>query len=260
MRLTLRPVLTVCALITACFVSACTLPSDAQKASGEVFDPHENRNRGVHKFNLGVDKVLFRPASKGYVSVIPGPIQTSIGNFAQNLAMPSHAVDFILQGRPKDAMQAVGRFLMNSTIGFGGLADPATEFGMPPAETDFGETLHVWGFEEGAYVELPFFGPSTQRDTVGLVVALFTNPVSFTLTRPVNNTRFWAEILRRMGDRGNYSDTVDSILYESADSYAQARLIYLQNRRFELDGGADDPNYDNYADPYADLYEDPYAE
>lgn len=260
MRLMLRPVFTICVLIAVGLVSACTHPSEAQKASGDVFDPHEKRNRSVHAFNLGVDRVLFRPASKGYVSIIPDPIQTSIGNFAQNLAMPSHAVDFILQGRPKEAGQAIGRFLMNSTIGFAGLADPATEFGMPAAETDFGETLHVWGVQEGAYVELPFFGPSTERATVGLVVALFTNPVSFTLTRPVNNTRFWAEILRRMGDRGNYSDTVDSILYESADGYAQAQLIYLQNRRFELAGGDEDPNYDNYDDPYADLYEDPYAE
>lgn len=260
MLLTLRPVFAVCAVISVCLISACTLPSEAQKDSGEVFDPHERRNRGVHSFNLEVDKILFRPASKGYVSIIPDPIKDSIANFAQNLAMPSNTVDFLLQGRPKEAGQALARFLVNSTIGFGGLADPATEFGMPPAETDFGETLYVWGVDEGAYVELPFFGPSTQRDTAGLVVALFTNPVSFTLTRPVNNTRFWAEILRRMGDRGQYSDTVDSILYESADSYAQARLIYLQNRRFELVGGANDPNFDDYEDPYADLYEDPYAE
>jgi phospholipid-binding lipoprotein MlaA len=245
-------------------------------AAGDVFDPYEDLNRKVHGFNRVVDKALYRPASKGYVAVIPNPVQNGVANFADNLGNPSHAIDYILQGNLKMAGVAVARFGLNSTIGILGLGDPATAIGLPAADTDFGKTLGVWGVPEGAYQELPLFGPSTERATVGLVVALFTNPVSFTLTRPLNNTRFVAEVFSRLGDRGTYSDTVDSILYESADSYAQSRLMYLQNNRFELrrdqgpasgepSTGIDtdpyaDPYLDDYDDPYNDPYDDPYED
>ena len=126
------------------------------------------------------------------------------------------------------------RFVINSTLGFGGLFDVASDFGIEDHETDFGETLHVWGAGEGAYVELPFLGPSTQRDAVGKVVDLFTNPLSYTLDDPESYYGPVASVASGLGNRGRFSDTIDSILYDSADSYAQARLIYLQNRRFEL--------------------------
>lgn len=240
-------------------VSACTVP-DGPQQSGDVFDPYENVNRGIHSFNRGVDKALFRPASKGYVAIVPDPMVTSFSYFADNISEPSNMVNAILQGNGKRAGTALARFLMNSTIGFLGLADPATEFGLPADHTDFGETLHAWGAQEGAYVELPFLGPSNERDAVGTLVDLFTNPIQFARHNPADNISTYAKIVQRMGDRGRFSDTVDSILYESADSYAQSRLIFLQNRRFELAGR----HGQTYADPYeelnADPYEDPYAE
>lgn len=240
-------------------VAACTIP-DGPQQSGDVFDPHENVNRGIHSFNLGVDKVLFRPASKGYVKIVPDPMVTSFSHFADNISEPSNMVNALLQGNGKRAGTALGRFLMNSTIGFLGLADPASEFGLPADHTDFGETLHVWGAQEGAYVELPFLGPSNERDAVGTLVDLFTNPIEFARNNPADNIGTYAEIVQRMGDRGRYSDTVDSILYESADSYAQARLIFLQNRRFELAGRDGQTYADPYEELYADPYEDPYAD
>jgi len=261
-------------------LAGCTTPQEPLPP-GEVFDPYENVNRSVHKLNRGLDRALFRPASKAYVTVVPSPLQIAVANFAENLGNPAHAVDYLLQGNLRMAGVAASRFVINTTIGLGGIVDPATtEFKLPEADTDFGETLAVWGVPEGAYQELPGFGPSTERATVGLIVALFTNPVSFTLTRPINNTRFVSEVFRRMGDRGNFSDTVDSVLYDSADSYAQSRLIYLQNRQFELSQSTDRPaandSLDPYADPYgegpsygvgdpyideySDPYEDPYAE
>lgn len=233
------------------FLASCGTQSAESLARGEIFDPYENTNRAMHKFNLGVDKVFFRPASKGYVTIFPPPMVDSFNYFAENLSMPSMIVDSILQGDIKQAGNATARFVLNSTIGFAGLADPATEFGVPAVDTDFGETLHHWGFSEGAYVELPLYGPTTTRDSVGIVVNLFTNPVDFAPTRPVDNLGLYAEIVHRMGDRGRYSDTVDSILYESADSYAQARLLFLQNRRFELAGDNQDANLELYTDPYA---------
>lgn len=260
MRLTPFSFFNAFALVLIGMLAACAKPAPDASAAGEVYDPYESANRKVHDLNIAVDRALFRPASKGYVTIIPEPMVTSFTHFSENLSMPSNVVDALLQGDLNTAFHGVVRFTINTTVGFAGLADPATTFEIPQVDTDFGETLHVWGFAEGPYVELPFLGPSTQRDSVGVIVNLFTNPLTFAPTRPVENIGVWAELLERMGDRGNYSDTVDSILYESADSYAQARVIYLQNRRFELAGDNEDAYLGLYDDPYADPYEDPYAE
>lgn len=258
MRLSLRPLylLTVLALIG---LTACTNPTAEQRATGEPFDPREAANRKMHAFNLKVDKKLFRPASTGYASVIPDPIIDSVGTFTENLSMPRVMVNGLLQGDFKTAGIALSRFAINSTVGFAGLADVATNFEIPQVDADFGQTLHVWGFKEGAYVELPFFGPSTERDAIGMAMDLLTNPLSYYIHNPIRYG-FVFEFLDRMGDRGRYAATVDSILYESADGYAQARIIYLQNRRFELAGSDGDDYSDPYTDPYSDPYEDPYAE
>ncbi len=247
-------------VMLAILLSACATSDVAQRSAGGVFDPYETTNRKVHALNLQIDKTFFRPASKSYVHVIPEPMVTSFSFFSQNLSMPGNVVDALLQGDLRTAGNGLLRFVINSTVGFAGLADPATDFKIPQVDTDFGETLHVWGFGEGPYVELPLLGPSTRRDAVGIFVDFFTNPLGYATNQPIDNISIWAEVLERMGDRGNYSDTVDSILYESADSYAQARIIYLQNRRFELAGDDADAYLDLYDDPYADLSEDPYAE
>ncbi|MFT7593242.1 MAG: phospholipid-binding lipoprotein MlaA [Paracoccaceae bacterium] len=260
MRLTQRQFSTACALILTGMLSACAQSGPNQIAPNGVNDPYESANRKVHALNIEVDRLLFRPASKGYVSIIPEPFVTSFTNFSENLSMPSNMVDALLQGDVKTAFHALVRFTINTTVGFAGLADPATTFEIPQVDTDFGEVLHVWGFAEGPYIELPLLGPSNQRDSIGVFVDLFTSPLTFSPVRPVDNIGVWAELLERMGDRGNYSDTIDSILYESADSYAQARVIYLQNRRFELAGDDEDAYLGFYDDPYADPYEDPYAD
>ncbi|MEY4306178.1 MAG: hypothetical protein RIT52_2353, partial [Pseudomonadota bacterium] len=130
--------------------------------------------------------------------------------------------------------------------------DLATAAGMPENDTDFGETLHVWGVGEGAYLEVPFMGPSTTRDLAGSVIDLAIDPLNH-----LNRTQVLGvagiKLASKIGDRGRYSELVDSILYESADSYAQARLLYLQNRRHQLGQTEDEADF-------VDPYEDPYAE
>lgn len=250
-------------LMAAAALSACAKQSPEAQAAGQVFDPYEDTNRAIHSFNRGVDRYAFRPASKGYVAVVPPDIVQAFNNFAVNISMPGQAVNLLLQGKPKESGIALSRFVINSVLGVAGLGDPSSDLNIPYVDTDFGETLHVWGVNEGAYVELPFYGPSTARDSVGVVVDFFTNPITFARQNPADNIGVYAEIVRRMGDRGTYSDTIDSILYQSADSYAQARLIYLQNRRFQL--GGDQSEYegvygDPYEDPYDDIYSDPYED
>ncbi|MBO9411996.1 VacJ family lipoprotein [Ruegeria sp. R8_2] len=268
-KIRLKPLILLSLVAT---LGACATRPPEGTPPGEVFDPYERNNRGIHNFNLGVDRFLFRPASKGYVKIFPDPVVTSFSNFAENLTMPGQALDYLLQGNLKQSGNALLRFAINTTVGGAGLSKPADELNLPPVDTDFGETLHVWGVGEGAYVELPLYGPSTQRDAIGVVVNLFSNPINFSPVRPIDNIGVYAEVVRRAGDRGRFSDTVDSILYESADSYAQSQTIYLQNRRFELARDDEDAYLGLYDDPYADIgtdpvrdpyldpYEDPYAE
>jgi phospholipid-binding lipoprotein MlaA len=217
-----------------------------------IQDPNEARNRVVFEMNKDVDRRILRPASKGYGSALPEPVQRSIGNFAGNVDLPSSVVNDILQANIDDAAHNFTRFLINTTFGILGIFDPATSFGLPERKSDFGETLAVWGFREGNYVVLPVVGPSTQRDAVGRVVGLFTNPLTYALPSPEKYVGPVARVASKVGDRYRFASTIDSILYESADAYTQARLLYLDNRRFQLSGAA--------ADEYIDPYEDPYAE
>ena len=217
-----------------------------------INDPHEDGNRRRHSFNIGVDKVLYRPASEVYGTIVPPPIRDGVANVSSNLGLPSEAINGALQGRPQTFAQNGLRFVVNSTIGVLGLLDPATSMGLPRIETDFGETLHVWGMREGSYVELPFLGPSTNRDVAGMVVDVVSNPLGLFAESPVPEIATVSRVGRLLGTRYAYSDFVDSILYDSADSYAQARLLYLQSRRAKLRG--DQSSEADAYDPYDDLY------
>lgn len=215
-------------------MAGCAGPAQDRDPNDGVYDPYETQNRRVHNFNRGVDKALVRPAARGYTNILPDDIEDSVGHFATNLGQPSVMANSLMQGDLRGAGIATVRFVFNSTLGIFGLFDVASDLGIDDHDTDFGETLYVWGTKEGAYVELPLLGPSTSRDAVGKFVDLFTNPLSYAVDSPESYYGTAASVAARLGDRGRYSDTVDSILYDSADSYSQARLIYLQNRRFEL--------------------------
>ncbi len=237
--------------IVALFVLwACAAP-----VPSGINDPDEAANRQIHAFNRTVDRALLKPASGAYGGVIPEPLRQGVSNFASNLDIPGDVANGLLQGRPGKAMENTLRFAINSTLGIGGLFDPARAMGIEGDPTDFGETLHVWGVPEGAYQELPLVGPSTDRDTVGAIVDLALNPVRLAFPGRLGTAATVAGVAETLGDRYRFSDTVDSVLYDSADSYAQARLLYLQNRRYELGqtgaGGAEDDFVDPYEDPYA---------
>ena len=241
-------------------LAGCSVP-EHPLAPGEVHDPYEGLNRPVHSFNRGVDRALIGPVSRAYVAVTADQVQQGVDNFSNNLGNPSNAVNSLLQGRPDRAMVALGRFVVNSTIGVLGLMDPASHIGLEPARTDFGETLAVWGVQEGAYQELPLLGPSTERATAGLVMDVFMDPLSFRYTgRKLRRTRTIATSFQRVGDRGRNAETVEGILYRSEDSYAQLRSAYIQNRRFKVAGGTGQSNNTDEMDPYEDPYDDPYFE
>lgn len=229
----------------------------APTASG-VQDPMEAQNREIHEFNKALDRAILKPLS-GSGPGSATPIRDGLSNVARNLDAPGDVVNGLLQGRPHHALENTFRFVLNTTVGLGGLFDPASAMGINGRETDFGETLHVWGVGEGNFVELPILGPSTERDLVGKIADGALNPLRFVLPQAERNAATVIGLAGRISDRGRYSETVDSILYDSADSYAQSRLIYLQNRRYELEQGAGG-SLDEADAGFVDPYEDPYGQ
>lgn len=239
------PNLAAPALILAGLLAACG-PAPAPDG---INDPNEAQNRDFHELNVALDKHVLRPAGQAYVAVVPRPLAQGAANFASNLDLPGEVVNGVLQVRPGTAIQNAVRFAINTTIGIGGLFDPATAMGVPEVSTDFGETLHVWGLPEGKYIEMPVLGPTTDRDLMGTIVDTAMNPVRLLVPAPERYVDTLASLATTIGDRGRYSETFDSILYDSADGYAQARLLYLQNRRYEL---GQTNSTDTFEDPYAE--------
>lgn len=244
------------------FLTACSGAVDP--APGSINDPYESVNRKLHERTKATDRAILRPVSVGYAETVPLGLQESVGNFRTNFATPGYVVNDILQMQAEDALVNTYRFAVNTVVGIGGLIDVAGIFGVPARASDFGGTLHFWRVPEGAYLSLPLIGPSTERDAAGMVGNMFLNPLGYIIPAPERYAGPASGVLDRIGKRGRFAGTVDSVLYDSADSYAQTRSTYLQSRRYELSGGSAslDPYDDPYggSDPYADPYEDPYAE
>lgn len=240
MRLILLPF----AFIATISLAGC---SDPDPELGYL-DPYENANRQMHKFNKNVDKALIKPASQAYGAVFNDRDDKIIDNFVDNIGLPGRAVNYLLQGRIDSFLETSTRFLFNTTIGLGGIFDPSTNFGLPNRETDFGETLAVWGVKEGVYIELPFFGGRTERDAAGLIVDFVLDPLNAVI--PIKERQRIRAVrgVEIIGDRHILGDVVDS-LYESDDSYAAARQVLLQNRRFQLQGEIATSDLE---DPFAD--------
>jgi len=158
------------ALGIVCFlsVSACvTLPPNHPRSPQ---DPWESWNRGVYKVNVKLDNAIAKPVARTYVRIVPKPIRTGVSNFFDNLDTPTVMINDALQGKFLAAANDLGRFLFNSTIGLGGILDPATSAGMDKNNEDFGQTLGKWGVGSGPYLVLPLLGPSTARDGLAFLV------------------------------------------------------------------------------------------
>lgn len=236
-------------MLCAALVAACASPD----APVEMFDPYETQNRQIHEFNRSFDQKFLKPASNFYGVTLPNPVRTVFNNLADNISLSGDVVNGVLQVKPDDATHNAFRFAINTTLGIGGLFDPATSFGLVRRATGFGETLYVWGVDEGAYVELPFVGPSTQREAVGVFADFFTNAFSWALDGPSAVAALAVGGIDIFNDRYEFGSTIDDLLYGSEDSYAAARTLYLQNLRFRYsDGVIDDQTTDIYDDLYAE--------
>jgi phospholipid-binding lipoprotein MlaA len=213
-----------------------TLPPGVQMPAS--YDPWEKLNRKTHRFNNAVDRTIARPLAQGYVKVVPRPVRLGVSNFFSNLGEPITTLNSLLQGKPKQAAQSLGRFLLNSTVGIGGIFDPASDAKLPRKNEDFGQTLGVWGWRRSRYVELPLFGPRTIRDVFGL---LGDAPLSPIRQVSEDKVRLGLQGLQLVDVRAQLL-SIDALREGAVDEYALFRDSWLQRRNYQI--GEDDRKSD----------------
>jgi phospholipid-binding lipoprotein MlaA len=196
-------------------------------------DPWERMNRATYRFNDAFDRAIARPVARGYRKTTPQFVQTGVRNFFENVDTTIVMLNDLLQGELKTFASDTGRLLLNTTLGIGGLFDPATAAGLERNDRDFGQTLGKWGVHTGPYLVLPFLGPSDVRDTVGKAADTFSTPRSY-LRDPY--WKYGVSLLDKVDLRSRYLDT-DQVLASAYDPYAFLRNAYLQHRDFKVRGG-----------------------
>lgn len=199
-------------------------------------DPLEAYNRGMFAVNEAVDTVLIRPVALGYRYVTPDGIRWRIGNISDNLYEPISMINAFLQGDFTQGMTNFWRFVINSTIGLGGMHDVAATAGLAPRQEDFGQTLAVWGVGSGPYIVLPILGPSNLRDTGGKIADWFMDPVTYALKSDHGTdwTLYGVRAGQALVERERLLDPIDDIYSSSLDPYASFKSIYEQYRDAEI--------------------------
>lgn len=213
--------------------------------SDNINDPIEPVNRAVMAFNEVVDGLIFGPLTEIYTIMVPDPAKEKVHNVLSNLTVPYTFVNDVLQGEGVRAKESAIRFSINSTIGLGGLFDVAKSHGnIQPHSEDFGQTLAVWGADEGFYLVLPFFGPSTLRDSIGLGLGIFLDPMNYALSHAGHPDWTYTRAGLTAMDRRARSSSIFEYIYGSASPYETGKSLYLQNRRFEIGNGQESTDYD----------------
>ena len=215
---------------------------------GTPGDPLERMNRATHRFNDSVDRTVLKPVATGYRNHVPQVIRTGVNNFLDNLAFTTTIVNDFLQLKIKDTLVDLGRFTVNTTLGIGGILDPATHFGIPRNDEDFGQTLGRWGVPAGPYVVLPFFGPSTIRDAPSLYADVQTD---LRVGPYLDSTTEWALVGLSFVNRRAELLPFDSSVDSAYDRYAFVRDAWLQRREYQVKDGnvPDDIPVDELEDP-----------
>jgi phospholipid-binding lipoprotein MlaA len=234
-------------LVSALLLSGCAT------SSNNANDPFEGFNRTMFDFNDTVDRVALKPAATAYQDVLPSFAQTAISNFFGNLGDVWTMVNNFLQGNVENGLSDGMRVAFNSTIGFGGLLDIASEAGITKHKEDFGQTLGVWGVESGPYVVLPFFGPSTVRDTAALPVDIYGDLWTHVTPVDVRNT---GVAVRLVDSRASLLKATNFLEDAALDRYTFVRGTYLQRRESLIHNGdvpAANPEADKPVSPQSDV-------
>tara|TARA_A100001015_G_C14982635_1_gene710131 strand:+ start:874 stop:1608 length:735 start_codon:yes stop_codon:yes gene_type:complete len=226
------------------FSSILLLASTEIKASDECF---ERTSRAIFKFNMGFDNAILEPIAKGY-NKLPEPIKNGTSNFTSNIATLLSIPNHLAQGNLKSAGDATASFLINTTVGIIGLANPAEKMGLKAQQEDVGQTLGSYGVGPGCYFVLPILGPTTARDSVGMIADTFVDPFAHITWRE-------KELLGSSGSQLDYiavkgttavdfradnEVNFDSLEKNSIDLYASFKSLYLQNRENKINNSSED--------------------
>lgn len=223
---------------------ALSLAGCATVAQPDPRDPWEGYNRSMTRFNDAVDDAVVKPVANAYKAVLPQPVRTGVGNFFGNLGDVWSFVNNALQAKPEGALHSFWRVVINSTIGLGGVFDPATEMRLERRREDFGQTLGYWGAGPGPYLVLPLLGPSTLRDTLALPLDFYGNPVGQVHDVPVRNSLVG---LQYVDTRARLLDAQELLGEAALDPYTFTRDAFLQKRNNDIHDGnppQDEERYD----------------
>lgn len=220
--------------VSVALVAGCATTQQTERVA--KIDPFESINRAVFTFNENADEYVIKPAAEAYQFVLPEFVRTGVTNFFSNIGDIFVAGNNLLQGKPGNAANDIGRFLVNSTIGILGLFDVATDAGLEKNKEDFGQTLGVWGVPSGPYVVLPLFGPSSVRDTAGLAVDLKTDFI-LNSNQLNHDQKVGSTVLRVVNQRANLLNASQLLEDAAFDKYSFLRDSYLQRRHNQVHDG-----------------------
>ena len=233
-----RRILKSVLMLSVLMMTACASIQQTERVA--KIDPFERVNRVVFSFNETADQYVIKPIAEGYKFVLPEFVRAGVTNFFSNINDVLIGANNLLQGKPANAASDIGRFFINSTVGILGLFDVATDMGLDKNREDFGQTLGVWGFSDGPYIVMPFFGASNVRDTVGFVVDVKTD---FMInTNKLNSDEKTAiNSLRIINRRADLLDAGQLLEDAAFDKYSFLRDGYLQRRRNQIYDGDPPP-------------------
>ena len=222
------------AILTICSIAALVLSGCASFRNAAPGDPLEPINRGIFSFNSTFDHYLYKPIAKGYDAAVPGPVKKGVSNVFQNASDAQSIVSDALQLKGAKMGDDLGRVMINTTIGLGGLFDLATPMGIERGNEDLGQTLGYWGLGAGPYLVIPFLGPSTARDLVGRYGDGKIDPVALVSSVPLRNSLMGARVV----DTRVALFPAEALMNQAAlDRYTFMRSAYLQRREsLVLDG------------------------
>lgn len=229
-------------LVCVGLVAGCATPPEdpIERAEYEATnDPLEPMNREIFTFNMAVDDAVLEPVARGYREVVPAEARDSLRNFFNHIESPVIFINDVLQGEGGRAAETAMRFFVNSTAGFLGFFDVAADYGLERHSEDFGQTLAVWGVDEGPYLMLPILGPSNVRDTVGKVADTFMNPFGYVAANNgLTAVNLGANVVEGVDTRSRHIEELEDIEKTALDLYATIRSLYRQNRESEILNGA----------------------
>lgn len=240
--------LLLCAvLFTGCATIAKNDQSNLADQNPNSIDPYENVNRKFYKITDTLDRHILEPVANVYIKYVPSPLRRSIGNFYDNAGYPNVILNTFLQGKVRRGFEDTLRLAVNSTIGVGGLFDMATPLGLMQHDEDFGQTLAVWGLNSGAYLFVPFHGPSSSRDILNIPVGMVTNALFY-----ISSAAIFAPIgvLAIIDKRSRFSEPMIIRDQIALDPYLFVREASLQRRKHQIYDG--DPPPESYEDPSQD--------